>query len=277
MKKRRFLNLQHPSIHRYLNPSPKIENALEGMGGSAVDVTYALMKEDLAKVKHGTKSGLTEEQKRTILLPWYFCQERDRVTPSVEQMKAYWKHFGRGKEPWEYNKIFIHGNIIFKDKAHAFFIEITFDDCTFDNQAKPQTIEIWDPGFAKYPHILNALQSWLKDEGWTGENNATKLQEIFHQKEDIPEQRDPFHCGQYMLITSWYRFRWLKPDFKDYTAPTDEPNYESFGVYRYGRTDEFGRWSHKGLDKVVRRLALKKRKDRDRLRKWGRKQFTGFK
>jgi hypothetical protein len=70
----------------------------------------------------------------------------------------------------------------------------------------------------------------------------------------------------------------LKPNFKDYTAPTDEPTYESLGPqYRYGRVDEFGHWTPKGLDKVVRRLALKKRKDRDRLRKWGRKQFTGFK
>jgi hypothetical protein len=281
MKKRRFLNLQHPSLYKYLEPDvTNTENALEGMVGSPPDVTYALMKEDLAKAKHGTRSGLSEDQKRTILLPWYFCLQRNNVTPSVEQMKYYWKRLGHGKEPWEYNKIFIHGGIEFKSGGgHAFFIEITFDDCTFDNQAKPQTIEIWEPGFGKYPRILNALQSWLKDEGWTGENNATKLQEIFHQSDDIPEQRDPFHCGQYMLITSWYRFRWLKPNFKDYTEPTDEPTYESLGSkYRYGRTDDWtGRWTHPGLDKVVRRFALKKKKDHGRLRKWGKKQMKGFK
>jgi hypothetical protein len=93
-----FLHLpayQYEIDHYLDNYSDKVApTELKGLSGSYSDVSFSLLKHEMAKVKHSSKFNLTAEQKNMMVLPgeftWY-TQQRD-----FTMMNARWRKFGRG-------------------------------------------------------------------------------------------------------------------------------------------------------------------------------------
>jgi hypothetical protein len=272
LSKEKFLNLKLYNLLRYLEPDDEdAYGKFSGFGGTFADISYGLMKADMAKVKHGSKVKLTEFQKNMILLDQEISREAAKPMGVCDQdvIAREWAKNGRGKKPWQYNRVFLQGTVS-KDR-HAILIVLTFND-----PDEADTVHIWDSSHGWYPQIANNLIDWLMMEGYP--NPEDELGEK-HHFEDEPLQRDPFNCGQYMLITAAFLMRWEKPDYTGYISPADEPMYWDLvdPKYLWGRTDDSGNRVHKGLDEVVERFAQRKIKDYNKLIKWQTKEFKGFK
>jgi hypothetical protein len=282
MTKKKFLRIKTNDLEHYLYvAADKTLNNIPGFGGSNRETTYGLMKEDMASLKHNSKSGLTDFQKNMILLSTGMSVVADRRHPSVPEMKEIWSKQGRGRKPWSYNKIFLQGGVEPEQGAdhhrrghHAILIEISFN---IPNE--PDSIDIWDSGHFTYKYLLRAHQAWLAAEGYHRERPGTgNLVERYHWEGVV--QRDPFNCGQYMLINAHYRFRWQVPNLTGYIPPRSEPDHRHFGTdkrYLWGRKDDQGNLVYPELDKVTLKLAQKKEADYRRMKKWQIKQFRGFK
>jgi hypothetical protein len=268
LSKTKFLNLKTKVIH--LEHDDAYGNYV-GFSGTYSDVSFALMKADMARIKHGSKVNLTEFQKNMALIPANLSAEAYKKDNEIDfsKMREIWLKYGKGKKPWDYNRVFLQGSVW--GKKHSILIVLTFSD-----PDEPDTLRILDSAHEQYKRMSQHLLDWLAIEGY--DNAEDEIGVEYHDK-DIPLQRDPFNCGQYMLVTASYLMRWEKPKYSGCDAPDDEPFYWDLidPKYMWGRTDENGNRVHQGLDTVVQNFAEKKIKDYDRLKKVAIKQFKGFK
>jgi Ulp1 family protease len=148
------------------------------------------------------------------------------------------------------------------------------------------SIHIWDSGHGKYPTVIHNLRRWLGAIGYRGGANPLNITERYHDQ-DVPRQRDPFNCGQYMILTAHYLFRYQKPDYTGFTPDLNEPHYsERFdGRYMYGRKvtkyKKDGRIKEKpftpSVDTVVKNFSDKKVHDYHSMKRWLKKEMKGFK
>jgi Ulp1 family protease len=144
----------------------------------------------------------------------------------------------------------------------------------FNDPDDPDSIHFWDSSHGRYPRVAQNINDWLTSEG----HGEYDLDYVDHRK-DIPRQRDPFNCGQYMMITASYLFRSQKPDYTGYIAPQDEPKFWKMAdpKYLWGRKDSNGNYVHPGLDDLIVRFVENKKEDYNRMKKWQTKQMKGFK
>jgi hypothetical protein len=184
-------------IERYLDVDmTKTYNKIPGFGGTIPDIQYSILKEDMAKVKHGSKENLSDHQKNMILLPDDMIREADQEHPLIWSMSNIWQNQGRGKKPWEYNKVFLDGTVLPVSSVtnqrlggHGILVELTFNDPN-----EPDSIDIWDFSHFQYPYLLRALQTWLLRDGYH-EKHTGSLVERYHP--EIPHHRDV--CDSFIL------------------------------------------------------------------------------
>jgi hypothetical protein len=139
---------------------------------------------------------------------------------------------------------------------------------------------LWDSGWGKwhadYHKFEESLRAWITHEGWTG---------VIHFKDhdwDMPKQKDPGFCGQWMIHTARELMAHPErlPDYPGWDVPSHEMNFEAARPdkkYEY-KKQIAGHDFHPELDKMVKHVSDIKVKDHARLKKWeDGKMFTGFK
>jgi hypothetical protein len=205
------------------------ENNLPGLSGTTPDVSYAFLKADLAKVKHGSAGKhLTKEQKKMVLVPTFLTQEGDSDDGTVANMVAYWERdFGKVKKPWHFNRVFFDGSVNPHRTEppherlgwHGIAIELRFNDID-----DPDSIEIWDSGHFMYDLLTQRLVDWLVAEGY----DITHGIDLAYHDDDIPFQRDPYNCGQYAIYTLRFLFRWWQPVYTGLDPKANEAEFYHF-------------------------------------------------
>jgi hypothetical protein len=269
--KHEFLHLKGKKyIEEYLNTDPNdtYNTDIIGLDGTLSVSSYSLLKAEMAKAKHKSKHGLTEFQKNMILLPADLTKAADTEEDEEEtnqKMCAIWKKYGK-KKPWLYNRVLLEGEVDFGKGPHGVAYMLQF------NVGDEDSIEWWDSAHEPYPNVVYNIQNWLEAEGYPDE------MKIIDHKNDIPEQRDPFNCGQYMIHTMRALIHWKKPNYDNFTPDPAEPDFQTIDKkLLVGRTDVNGNLVHPSLDNVVRNFSKQKVKDHDRLKKWTIKQMKAFK
>jgi hypothetical protein len=126
-----------------------------------------------------------------------------------------------------------------------------------------------------YGKLREFFQRGLRIEGWKGD---FKWKE--HSK-DMPLQRDPSFCGQYMIHTAEQLMIGNKePLYDGYKADPKEPPFENDNPehkYEYGKVDDQGKPVHGSLDEVVKNFSKQKVFDLGKMKKWQVVNFRGFK
>jgi hypothetical protein len=278
MTKAKFLKLKnkkHIFRHILTNPEDTWSVDIPGLRGTDALNAYSILKEDMASVKHGTKVKLTAKQKNMILIPGMLVEEADRPDCTIAKMKEIWKKYGRGFLPWYYNRVFLLGTVRGDDKGglHGILVVIEFEP------GEKDIVNIWDSGHARYHHIYVNLCNWLKDENPNKYKMMRNSDLVYHDKE-IPFQKDPFNCGQYMIHTAKALFRCQKPDYKDFEVPLEEDDYtaDPDGKLLVGSTWNYdGSLVHPELDRSVLNFSNMKVKEYNSMVKWQTKPMKGFK
>jgi hypothetical protein len=134
-----------------------------------------------------------------MLIPDDMILAADDDHPSFPVMRDIWTRWGRGRQPWDYNKVFLQGTVKPFRRGnrlgwHGILIELSFNI-----PKEPDSIDIWDSSSFTYKFFLRALQTWLITEGHhTARPGTGSLVERYHPEAGI--QRDPFNYGQYMIL-----------------------------------------------------------------------------
>jgi hypothetical protein len=259
-------------MEHYLDNDENVtgNSGLKGLGGSYNELTFPLLKHEMAKVKHSPKFHLTPEQKNMTLLPGKFTHAAQKDQKQV--MTAIWSKYDKGKKPWEFNRIFINGSVDFNYErpgkefmSHAVLFVINFDK-------KPYSIDWYDSAKEKWDKVCSNIRDWLVERGLNAQDGSNMQ---FKEHDEVPAQYDPFTCGQNALKTARALIRGETPDYDTYRAHWAEAVH-LYRKYKYGEVI-MGIEAHPSMDRIVKQFSEQKVKDWGRMKKWESKQMKGFK
>jgi hypothetical protein len=296
MTKEKFLHLDEmddedpdedaPPADHYLDNNPDLtvtpRSEVPGIAGTSNHYSWRLLKEFAAKVKHKQKyANLTDEQRNFVLITSTLTGEAQQG--HIPEMANAWKAHSKGKKPWDYNRVYFLGVVWYKKdpakpllitSGHAYLVILA------RNSPDKLNFHLWDSGWGTWTNQFSkfeqSLRAWIKHEGWTGGIGFKE------HSSDMPIQKDPGFCGQFMIHTA----RELMahpgelPDWTGWHVPVYEPNFESARPdkkYEY-KKQIAGHDFHPELDKMVKHVSDIEVKDHARMKKWeDGKMFTGFK
>jgi hypothetical protein len=277
--KHEFLHLKADkyTMKHYLdNDKEDVEptKELKGLGGSYSEITFSLLKHEMAKVKHSSKFHLSEEEKNMVLLPGTFTE----YSQHPKTMSLVWDQYGHGRKPWNFGRVFIAGSVVtpkilwVEGGPHAVLFLMNFEE-------KPYKIEWYDSAHCNWKKLCETIRDWLVNEQGMLRKDGEDMK--FKAHNEVPLQMDPFNCGQNMMKTARALIRGETPDYDTYRASwtemTELLRYAFKGKYKHGRTNFLGRKSHPTIDKVVEGFSKQKVEDHSRLKKWQTKPMKGFK
>jgi hypothetical protein len=210
-----------------------------------------------------------------------WAADQPEAADCVDKMDRVWKKRSPNKDPPEYYRVFLLGHVRpfhsdgttrYTTGTHANLVVLSFNH----SEDVEDSIEIWDSGNFKYPHLFVKIREWLEDYEYT------KPMKQVYRHSDMANQIDPFNCGQYMVLTARYLFRYEKPDYTDFQEPDweSDPRTLPDKKYLWGREIDFGMKkirAHPILDETVKRFSQIKVKDYARMMKWKETLFEGFK
>jgi hypothetical protein len=255
-------------IDRYLaNDGNDGSTQLKGLNGSPVGAIDAIMKYEAAKVKHSNRfRELTAKQKNFIALSGVFI--RAAQSKDIPLMSDTWEKQVHSKKPWDFNRIYIIGSMLYSTGGHAVLWVLNF--------GKKNTIDWYDSGHEDHTEVAEQIRDWLIDEQEFPEEREISF--VDH-KDEVPFQVDLFNCAQYALLTARALMQGRKLDYTGFVEPLSEfdtVNYR-YSTYKHGRRNWFGMRVHPETDKVVERFSKIKERDGRRMKRWKTKQMKGFK